>query len=100
MTNSREGVLGNHLTAPTYFRQRGAVPSENDAEMELHRLHAQLHDRLPRPLRGVDRVHVGLHVRRRARLRALLFGHRFGGKSGHPQSLLGFVAQQLLRHGR
>ena len=63
MTNSREGVLGNHLTAPTYFRQRGAVPSENDAKMELHRLHAQLHDRLPRPLWGVDRVDVGLHVR-------------------------------------
>ena len=62
MTNSREGVLGNHLTAPTYFRQRGAVPSENDAKMELHRLHAQLHDRLPRPLWGVDRVDVGLHV--------------------------------------
>ena len=63
MTNSREGVLGNHLTARTYFRQRGAVPSENDAKMELHRLHAQLHDRLPRPLWGVDRVDVGLHVR-------------------------------------
>ena len=30
--------------------------------MELHRLHAQLHDRLPRPLWGVDRVDVGLHV--------------------------------------
>ena len=30
--------------------------------MELHRLHAQLHDRLPGLVRGVDRVHVGLYV--------------------------------------
>ena len=44
------------------FRQRGAVPAEDDAALELHRLHAQLHDCLPRPLWGVDRVDVGLHV--------------------------------------
>ena len=63
------------------------------AEVELYRLHAQLHDRLQGSLRGVDRVDVGLHVRRRARMRSLLFGYRLSGKSGHPQSLLGFVAQ-------
>ena len=75
MTNSREGVLGNHLTAPTYFRQRGAVPSENDAEMELHRLHAQLYDSLSCSMWGMDRVYVGLHVGRLQGLRPLLPGH-------------------------
>ena len=96
MTNSREGVLGNHLTAPTYFRQRGAVPSENDAEMELHRLHAQLHDRLPRPLRGVDRVDVGLHLRERQGLHPLLHGDSPGGESRHSQSFPCFAAFKFL----
>jgi len=39
----------------------GAVLSGGSA-LELHRLPALVHDRLPRPVRRVDRVHVGLHA--------------------------------------
>ena len=45
-----------------FFRQHRAVPREDYAAVELHRLHAQLHDCVPGAVRGVDRVHVGLHV--------------------------------------
>ena len=61
--------------------------------MELHRFYAQLHDCVQSALWRVDRVYVGLHVRRRARLCPLLFGYRPGGKPGYPQFVLGLVAQ-------
>ena len=54
--------VGNQVTTQMCFRQCGAVPAKDDAALELHRLHAQLHDRVPCPLWGVDRVDVGLHV--------------------------------------
>lgn len=51
--------------------------------MELHGLHAQLHDRVPGALWGVDRVHVGLYAGGRRLMHTLLLGHRgnrqFGG---------------------
>ena len=70
------------------------------ATLELHRLHAQLHDRLPRAVRGVDRVHVGLHLRRRALLRPLLPRNRPRRESRHSQPLPCFAPLQFLRHGR
>ena len=69
------------------------------AQVELYRLHAQLHDRVQGLVRRVDRVHVGLHLRVRASVRSVLPGNRTRRKSGHPQSLPCLVAQQLLRHG-
>ena len=62
--------------SPHTCRQCGEIPREDNATLELYRLHAQLHDRVPSPLRGVDRVHVGLHVGRLQGLRALLPSHR------------------------
>ena len=73
-------------------RQRGPVSREDDAPVELHRLHAQLHDRVPRAVRGVDRVHVGLHVGRQQGLRTLLPRHcRHREPGGESQSRL-FIA--------
>lgn len=46
------------------------------AALELHRLYAQLYDRVPSALRRVDWVHVGLHVRGRCLLHSVLLGYR------------------------
>ena len=63
-------------TALLHNRQCGPVPGQGDAALAFHRFHALVHDRLPGPLRRVDRVHVGLHVGRRFHLHPLLPGHR------------------------
>ena len=58
-----------------HCRQRGTLSKQDDAAVELHGFHAQLHDSVPRALRGVDRVDVGLYVGRLQSLRAFLPCH-------------------------
>ena len=60
----------------------------------------QFHDCVPCAVRGVDRVHVGLHLRERQGVHPLLHGHRPRGQPRHPQPLPRAAALQLLRHGR
>lgn len=48
----------------------------SNAQMELHGYFPLVHDRVSRPVWRVDREHVGLHVRWRLIVRALLPGHR------------------------
>lgn len=43
--------------------------------MELYGLHALVHDRVPGAVRGMDRVHVGLHVSGRRVMHSVLLGN-------------------------
>ena len=78
-------------------RQRGPVPSPGDAALELHRLYAQFHDCISGAVRGVDRVHVGLHVRRQQGLCAFFPRHCRHRKPCGSQPLPRSVAVQLRR---
>ena len=62
-------------------RQCGSLPGQGPATVELHRLHALVHDRVPGAVWRVDRIHVGLHAGRRRVLYSVLFGHRSDRKS-------------------
>lgn len=57
-------------------RSQGSFSGWWSAALELHRLYAQLYDRVPSALRRVDWVHVGLHVRGRCLLHSVLLGYR------------------------
>lgn len=57
-------------------RQRGPLPGQGPATVELHRLHALIHDCVPGAVRRVDRIHVGLHAGGRRVLHSVLLGHR------------------------
>ena len=76
--------------------QRVRVGRLCHAEVELHGLHAQLHDCLPCAVWRVDRVNVGLHLRQWQGLHPLLHGHCPGWKSRHPQSFPCFAAFKFL----
>ena len=56
----------------------------------------QFHDCVPCAVRGVDRIHVGLHLRQRQGLHPLLHGHRPGGQSRHSQPFPRFAAFKFL----
>ena len=71
----REDLKSKTLMSHHTCRQCGEIPREDNATLELYWLHAQLHDCVPSPVRGVDRVHVGLHVGRLQGLRPLLPCH-------------------------
>ncbi len=51
------GPLLLHLSV---FRQYGEVPEQDNAALELHGFHAQLHDSLQGALRRVDRQEADL----------------------------------------
>lgn len=45
-------------------RQRPPIPRRRFAQVEFHRFHALLHDRVSGVMRRVDRVYVGLYAGR------------------------------------
>jgi len=53
----------------------GSVVSGRSASLELHGLPSLVHDRLSSAVRGMDRVHVGLHPLHQLHLRSVLPSH-------------------------
>lgn len=57
-------------------RQSRPIPGRRAAQMEFHRFHALLYDRIPSAVRRVDRIYVGLHAGRRRLLHTILLSYR------------------------
>lgn len=67
-------VFCSYLCLFLVIRPRGPLSWRWVTEVELHRLHALFHDRIPSLVRRVDWVDVGLYVRRRRLLHSFLLG--------------------------